>query len=98
MNKNVIGSVSELKAIIWLLEQGYEVFNNVRAHGSADLIAWDEEQNIFLAIDVKTIKPYIKKDGTKSYFIGNKSNIKDNVTYLGYNPDEDLFMWCGDLE
>ena len=39
MDKKHFGSRNELIACAWLLEQGYEVFRNVSAHGLVDIIA-----------------------------------------------------------
>jgi len=96
--KNHIGAISEAKACVWLLSQGFYVFNNIMAHGPADLIAWDSSDNTIILIDVKTIRFNIKKDGTKVYPNPyNKYNIQHpNVKCLAYSPDEDLFMWYVD--
>lgn len=102
MKINTIGLISELKAQVWLLEQGYEVFKNIKPSGPADLMAWNIEKNTILKIDVKTVKVYKRKDGTKSYTfsalgtaggIGSESRVKDNITYLGYCEEEDIFIW-----
>lgn len=52
MNKKHRGSHSQLRAELWLLEQGYEVFRNVSAHGPIDLVAIKDDQ--VLKLDVKT--------------------------------------------
>lgn len=94
MNAGNIGRVNELKAQIWLTEQGYQVFQNVSPVGPADLVIWNYETNTFTAIDVKTVTVYLKEDGTKIY--RNSSNgaaKKDNVVYLGYCKEENSFMW-----
>jgi hypothetical protein len=52
--KHVKGVVSELKATEILLKHGLLVYKNVSPNGLVDLIAMDEEGNLFL-IDVKTI-------------------------------------------
>lgn len=102
MKINTIALVSELKAKIWLLEQGYEVFRNVKSSGPADLLAWNVEKNHILKIDVKTVKVYKKKDGTKSYVFsglgpagskGSEEKALANVTYLGYCEEENIFIW-----
>lgn len=96
------GTISELKAQIWLLEQGYEVFANVKPSGKADILAWDLKSNNVLKIDVKTVRIYKKKDGSKSYVFSGLGSIghdaidmrtTDNVTYLGYCEEEDSFIW-----
>lgn len=96
------GAISELKAQIWLLEQGYEVFSNVKPTGIFDLIAWHREKQQILKIDVKTVRVYNKKDNTKSYVfsglgcvgnVGADAKLKDGVVYLGYCEEEDTFIW-----
>jgi Holliday junction resolvase len=48
------GARTELAACIYLLGEGYEVFRNISASGSADLIAWKGDE--VLRIDVKSGK------------------------------------------
>lgn len=40
MDAKHTGALSETLAIVWLLRQGFEVFQNVSAHGPADLVGW----------------------------------------------------------
>ena len=49
-----VGDLLELKAVCWLLEQGYEVFRNDCSTGPIDIIALNLETNEILKIDVKT--------------------------------------------
>lgn len=49
---NRIGTISELKACAWLLEQGYSVFRNVSHHGMIDIVALKADEILYL--DVKT--------------------------------------------
>lgn len=102
MKTAYIGKVSELKAQIWLLKQGYEVFSNVKPSGPADMIAWDSKTDKLLKIDVKTVRIYTKKDGSKTYTfsgLGNMDsefrdkNMINGVSYLGYCEEEDIFLW-----
>lgn len=58
------GAWSEIVAMSWLIEQGYEVFRNVSATGLADLVAHDFESGKTWLIDVKTCTLYLNKDGT----------------------------------
>jgi hypothetical protein len=39
-----IGAIGELKAVLWLLEQGYEVFRNVSPFGHVDVVALKDGQ------------------------------------------------------
>lgn len=101
-----IGAISELKAQTWLMEQGYEVFKNIKASGPADMIAWDIKTDTLLKIDVKTVRVYIKKNGVKNYnfsSLGN-ANLKgknkyttNGIHYLGYCEEEDRFLWFSDV-
>ena len=102
MKTSSIGTISELKAQIWLLNQGFEVFSNVKPSGPADIIAWDTKTDKFLKIDVKTVRIYQRKDGSKSYTfsgLGNtdsdlgQSKMIDGISYLGYCEEEDRFLW-----
>lgn len=58
-----VGARSELKAAIWLSEQGYEVFRNISQHGPSDLIIYNPETNVFTPVDVKTGSTYTTKNG-----------------------------------
>lgn len=46
------GDISEYKAIVWLMEQGYAVFKSVATTGPVDLVAIKD--NKIRKIDVKT--------------------------------------------
>jgi PD-(D/E)XK endonuclease len=61
MDPSRVGDITELKAAVWLLEQGWEVFRNVGCTGLADLVAFDTEGQIH-RIDVK--KTHKNKTGT----------------------------------
>lgn len=52
--KHLKGVVSELKATQILIKNGFLVYKNITPHGIVDIIAMDQEGNLFL-IDVKTI-------------------------------------------
>ena len=54
MDKKHRGCSSELIACNWLLEQGYDVFRNISAHGYADLVAINWETGEKIWVDVKT--------------------------------------------
>ena len=46
------GAHAQLTATLWLLEQGYDVFENCSDHGLADLVGWKD--GLFSLFDVKT--------------------------------------------
>jgi len=52
-DKHVKGIVSELKAVQYLLEQGFLVFQNVAPNGIIDIVAISPDNETF-RIDVKT--------------------------------------------
>ena len=102
MKTAYIGKISELQAQIWLLNQGFEVFSNVKPSGPSDIIAWDKKTDKFLKIDVKTVRIYKKKDGAKTYTFSGLGNFDsdsrdaktiDGISYLGYCEEEDTFLW-----
>lgn len=90
---NTTGTSSELRATVWLFEQGFEVFKNVAATGPADLVIRNKETGELRAVDVKTVTIYIKKDGSKSYNWSVSGSKKENVSYLGYCREEEIFLW-----
>jgi Holliday junction resolvase-like predicted endonuclease len=74
------GDISEHKAVVWLLEQGYEVFRNECCTGPIDIIAYNVETQEILKIDVKTCVSRIKQDGTE---ITDLPYIKQKQRELG---------------
>lgn len=52
MDQKHKGAYAEQRAIVWLMERGYEVFTNVSQHGSVDLIA--RSAGTIILIDVTT--------------------------------------------
>jgi hypothetical protein len=65
MKRGNTGCLSEQMAIIYLLKQGYDVFENVSAHGKYDLIAYDSDNDKLIPLDVTTGRWYICLDGSK---------------------------------
>lgn len=86
-----MGDITEVKAIGWLLEQGYEVFRNAGCTGPADIVIWDVSSNTFTAVDVKRLTPYLCKDGSYSYSCGKYT--RTDVRYLLYLSHQDSFAW-----
>lgn len=97
LGTNELGAINEMKAVIWLIEQGYQVFTNIKGTGPADMVAWEPQTNKTIVIDVKTMRLYQKKDGTLQYnsSIGdeNDKRRKPFVSYLGYCPEDNTFRW-----
>ncbi len=93
--KKRIGDISEHKAVVWLLEQGYEVFRNECCSGPIDIIALNIETQEILKIDVKTGSIYIREDGTRRV---NHSKLKEiqiklDVKILSYDKERDTFTF-----
>jgi hypothetical protein len=65
VDKKHRGAHSELSAVLYFLERGYEVFRNVSAHGPADLIIWNPETGEMRKLDIKTASMYTKLDGSQ---------------------------------
>ena len=81
------GDIAEHYAIIWLWEEGYEVFLNAGCSGSVDLIAWKGDNKILL--DVKTLKN--RKDRNPKYYseISSARTLEQKnlgVQVLGFHP------------
>ena len=77
------GAWSEIMAMSWLIEQGYEVFRNISATGFADLVAHNFNTGKTWLVDVKTCTIYCNKDGTY-YVTGSKLSAEQ--TSLGVRP------------
>lgn len=71
-SKSRIGDISELVAVTWLLNQGYEVFRNVSSVGPIDLIALNSGE--LLKIDVKTAR--LNKTGKS---IGSGKGLAERI-------------------
>tara|TARA_R100001377_G_scaffold319_2_gene312 strand:- start:2224 stop:2499 length:276 start_codon:yes stop_codon:yes gene_type:complete len=61
--KQVIGDISEFKAVIKFLKEGYMVFKNMSSTGPIDLVLVNFKTGKVRFIDVKTISR--RKVGTK---------------------------------
>jgi len=85
--------MSELKAVIWLLEQGYDVFRNVSPCGHADLIAVNHETKEIIMVDVKTI---MKRKRTMGFvtWAAPPSAQNENVRILCYSPEDNECYWA----
>lgn len=86
------GAASELIALIWLLNEGYEVFRNVSAHGIADMIAVKDGE--MLKIDVKTGRPLMTKEGGYTCVGATKEQIKNDIKILVVDGEnKKVFGW-----
>jgi len=104
MNKSIelptskVGDLLELKAVCWLLEQGYEVFRNDCCTGPIDIIALNKETNEILKIDVKTT--FLNTNGTRVNLPKlNQLQVKLGVKILTLNKKtNDWMLVDGKLE
>ncbi len=86
-SKSRKGDIAEHYAIIWLWEQGYEVFINAGCSGAVDLIAWKGDNKIL--IDVKTF--FKRKDRNAQTYsdISSSRTLEQKnlgVQILGFHP------------
>ena len=93
MERKHQGALSELKAVCWLLEQGYEVFRNVSPHGSIDIIARHPKTEELMFVDVKTGIKYTCKDGRVRYSHGISPSLDESIKVLSYFKEDGTFMW-----
>ena len=92
---NRSGDISEHRAVVWLLKQGYEVFRNECCTGPIDIIAVNTETKELLKIDVKTGAIYICGDGTRNVTHGKltETQKKLDVKLLSYDKERDTFIF-----
>ncbi len=90
------GALAEHIAIAWLLNQEYEVFENVSQHGAIDLIATKGDE--ILKIDVKTES--ITKYKEKEYHLFKPDGAAvlraayNGIKFLIVNPQEGSCKWA----
>ncbi len=95
------GDATELRAVIWLWEQGYEVFNNVAADGPIDLVAIDAN-GVAIKVDVKKALEHTKK--TPRWQAGKISIGRPQITERQKSLDVKIlletsegFFWADDI-
>ena len=86
------GDVAEYKAVIWLLEQGYEVFLNCCSTGPADMLVWKPETEEILKVDVKTAS-WKMSGGKKVQHLQPNKNEHLGITLLHYDPESGMLFW-----
>jgi len=89
-NTKRTGDITEIKAISWLLDQGYEVFKNVSCVGPIDIITYDTKTDEVVFIDVKT-RDFKWPSSHTPY----KTDFQEEagVVILLYDPKIDMFKW-----
>ena len=84
MNKSKTGAIGELAIANYLMEKGYEVFQNMSPTGPADLTVWNIETGKVLLVDVKSYRdPYRNKEGTYAC-TNNAFHRDDDVWQIAY--------------
>jgi len=86
------GDMTEIKALSYLLDNGFEVFRNESSTGPVDIIAVDTVNNKVILIDVKTLSP---SKYTGIIPIPNKTEIQQklDVQFLFYDKNANTFTW-----
>lgn len=93
MKKGVIGSCTELKALVYLTELGYEVFRNPHPNGLVDVVALDPATGEVLLLDIKTSPEEISP---KSKLTADQEKL--NVKLLNYVVNEDKWVLDSKIE
>lgn len=84
-NPRRMGDITEHKAEVWLLEQGYEVFRNISATGPADIVVFDSETGEHTKIDIKSNEHSTQKIKQKEL----------NIKLLVYDKKNNTFKFRG---
>lgn len=100
------GSHNELIAAAWLLQQGFEVFRNVSAHGEIDLVVFKHLDGMFRPIDVTSLSLYQTSEGEKINIpyqkINNCRELGGRVVFVDAKNkcfwDDDIVAQFGDLD
>ena len=90
------GDMSEIKAVSFLLDNGFDVFRNLSSTGPVDIIMLDTINKKVILVDVKTQSP---AKTTKIQYIPNKTKIQQklDVQFLFYDKNTDTFTWEKDV-
>lgn len=95
------GTNSELRACLWLQENGYEVFKNISSHGEVDLIIWDPDKKETRLIDVTTAHYHtcVNGDKTRQYpKFKRKECLKNRVHLLIVDHIKNEIFWDEEIE
>ena len=90
--------MTEIKAITWLLANGFEVFRNESSTGPVDIVALDIEMDEVILIDVKTCAISVNT-GNVTFSTNNKTELQKDlaVQFLFYDKVDDIFTWEKDM-
>lgn len=92
MQRSRIGDVIEHRAIVWLLEEGFEVFKNVSCIGPIDLMVLDQSGSVF-RVDVKKCTDASRNDDKITFHTKTEEQKKLDVRFLLYDEARDYFGW-----
>ena len=95
------GDIIEIKALSFLLDNGFEVFRNESSVGPVDIVALDIKKNEVILIDVKTSGISKSIDGSHKVSFSTKPKTeiqKDlSVQFLFYDKIGNTFTWEKDI-
>ena len=86
-DKHMKGAASELKAQMWFLENGYQVFQPVVQQGIADFVAYKDDE--FSKVQVKTA--YTMDSGDYNYLLvrlGRSQQTREGPRTRTYDPSD----------
>jgi hypothetical protein len=85
-NSSRQGNSAELKAVLWLWEQGFEVFRNSCSTGPADLVVWDKKtpESPLRLVDVKN--PIRRTISGEELFAAPKPRDERVELFFGWLP------------
>jgi Holliday junction resolvase-like predicted endonuclease len=86
--KQVIGDISEFKAVVKFLKEGYMVFKNMSSTGPIDLVLVNFKTGEVRFVDVKTIS--YRKVGTKinRTTTTEQNKLKVELVYIDKDFDD----------
>ena len=89
--KKVTGDVSEFRAVIKFLKEGYMVFKNVSGTGPIDMVLIHQETGEIRKIDVKTTSYRQSwRPGTRIHRQRTKEQIRLGVEFEFLDKDENV--------
>ena len=93
-NKNTLGATAELIVATKLMQEGFDVFQNVCRTGIADLMVLNPETMVTAAVDVKSERArYVRKDGSLGTNLTTKVKYENGIFYIGYIHDTEEFLF-----
>jgi Holliday junction resolvase-like predicted endonuclease len=81
VKKKQRGDWSEVLAVAWLMERGYEVYAPF-GEGLIDLIAYETEIRTMIRVEVKTAQPHVTKGGELRFYWRQRDVQMEHVDML----------------